>query len=315
MLRYEGVSLRRALRLSAGVVLMVTLAGTALPFASASSSTPRYRPTSASGDLQAYVNAFVAKNPGRNSGTYDVPSFGERAAMADAWRALVAGDLQAAANIAGPLGYSVVRYTDSATGRVARILVERNTAGGTWVHGWGLYAWSAAPGSPLLVEVAHPIADVDTEDIGVVAFRRAGARALFVAGAHRDANADGSADVAHRADTVFDAVHDASLASGLRVLQPHGFADSTLPNEAVVSRGDAPTPVTRGVEAALDSALFDACLYDGSTCSELGATTNVQGGSARAGGAEFVHVEVARRVRADATRRDHLATVVADSLR
>lgn len=294
---------------------MLTLGATALPFASASSSAPRYRPTSASGDLQAYVNAFVAKNPGRDSGKYDVPSFAERAAMADAWRAVVAGDLQAAANIAGPLGYSVVRYTDSATGRVARILVERNTAGGTWVHGWGLYAWSAASAAPVLVQVAHPVADVDTEDIGVVAFRRAGARALFVAGAHRDANADGSADVAHRADTVFDTVHDASLGSGIRVLQPHGFADSTLPNDAVVSRGDAPSQLTHSVEAALDAALFDACLYDGTACSELGATTNVQGASARAGGAEFVHVEVARRVRADVARRDHLAVVVADSLR
>lgn len=294
---------------------MLTLAGPALPLASAASSTPRYRPISAAGDLQAYVDVYVARNPGRDSGTYDVPSVAERAAIADAWRAMVAGDLQAAATIVGPLGYGVVRYTDSATGRVARMLAEQNTAGGTWVHGWGLYAWSAASGAPLLVQVAHPVADVDTEDIGVVAFRRADAQALFVAGAHRYANADGSADVAHRTDTVFDAVHDASLASGLRVLQPHGFADSTLPNDAVVSRGAAPSSLTQRVETALDSALFDACLYDGTACSELGATTNVQGASARESGAEFVHVEVARRVRADVARRDQMATVVADSLR
>ena len=49
----------------------------------------------------------------------------------------------------------------------------------------------------LLVEVTHPVHDVNTPQVGVQAFREGRAAALLVAGTHRYANRDGSSDVAH----------------------------------------------------------------------------------------------------------------------
>lgn len=274
----------------------------------------RYAIETSSGDLVSYVNDYVGRNPGRGSNSYEVPSSRARASMSDAWRAVINGDLQKAADLAGPLGYGVVRYTDVATNIQVVLLAERRTVDGVWDRGWGLFGWAPTNEAAMIVEVAHPVADVDTEDMGVVAFRAASARGLLVAGAHRYANVDGAADVAHRTDSVFHAVHDLTLTAAPDVLQPHGYADSTVEHDVVVSRGAAPSTVTIDVDTALDGIPLDSCLYDGAECAELAGTRNVQGASTRAGSGDFVHLEVARRVRNDASARDAVVVVAATTV-
>lgn len=272
---------------------------------------------SASGDLSARVNSFVAGIPGKGSGAYDVPTSSERATMASAFDAIEAGNLSRAASLVDPLKYDVVQYKDTVTSRTSVMLAERRNANGSWPHAWGLYVFSPKATSDTSVEVAHPVADWNTEDVGVETFRKANAEDLFVAGAHRYSNSDGSADVAHASASVFEGIHKAAVESETKVLQPHGFSQADHPDygEAVVSAGTAPTQLAQDVHSALRGAGFDARLYDGVSYSALGATTNVQGKSARAIGADFLHVETIKPIRDDPARRSLLTTTLAGKLR
>src|SRR5262249_4382456 len=156
---------------------------------------------------------FVERIPGRGSGDYDRPSAEQQAGMAAAFHAIEQGNITEAATLAAPFDYSVVRYTDSVTNRRLILLAERQNPDGSWPHAWGLYIHAVESPSPMTVEVAHPHADVDTELVGVDIFRAARSANLFVSGADRDAQADGSADVAHSTHSVFEAIHEAVLAS------------------------------------------------------------------------------------------------------
>mgnify|MGYP001559500954 CR=1 FL=1 len=304
-------TLRRRGALLAIAMVAVVGAGIARPGASGAES---YRPVTGSGDLQAYVNAYVAKNPGRDSGAYRLPSSTEQNTMRAAWRLVVQGDLSGAAAASGPLGYQVLRYTDTSTNRVIVLLAERSTKDGKWARGWGLFGWATTARGELFVEVTHPVADIDTEDVGVIAFRRASGRALFVAGAHRQANRDGSADVAHRTDAIFHVLHTNSASASSTVFQPHGYADETTPEDAVISRGDLPDDLAARVASDLRAEAFTVCLYDGASCSSLAGTTNVQGIVTRRAGGRFLHAEIARRIRLDVARRDRLASVISSAV-
>lgn len=270
---------------------------------------------SSSGDFAAFVRAFEAAIPRRATEAYDIPTASERDGMGSAWSAVLAGDLSRAATIADRYGFDVVRYSDTGgpTPRLLTVLKERTRADGSFAHGWGMYAVAVESPLSVVVEVTHPVFDVNTAAMGVATFRRSSG-AFFMAGAHRYANADGSADVAHRADSVFETMHRRTVRAGVRIYQPHGFDaadfDSTY-GEAVVSRGDRPSDLTTAVAAGLSTDGFAVCLYDGaSRCRQLAATTNVQGNSARSVGADFVHVEVARSVRDDVARRGVLDAAV-----
>jgi hypothetical protein len=305
--------MRRTTILAAAVVAVLMLGLGAQPQEALSATTVK----TASGDLAARVNSFVAAIPGKGTGVYDVPTSSERATMASAFDAIESGNLSRAASLVNSLKYDVVQYKDTVTGRTTVMLAERRNADGSWPHAWGLYVFSPNAVSDTSVEVAHPIADWNTEDVGVETFRKANAEDLFVAGAHRYANSDGSADVAHASASVFEEIHKAAVESETKVFQPHGFSQADHPDygEAVVSAGTAPTQLAQDVHGALRGAGFDARLYDGVNYSALGATTNVQGKSARVLGADFLHVETIKPIRDDTTRRALLTTTLAERLR
>jgi len=272
----------------------------------------------ASGDLAAHIDSFVSLIPKSASEGYDTPTNSEKRAMARAYNAIEAGKLSRAASIVDHLKYGVVRYTDTITSRKLILLSERQNQDGSWPHAWGMYVFSPKATSYATVEVAHPVADRNTEDVGVETFREANAEDLFIAGAHRYANSNGSADVAHAQTSVFEGIHEAAIESPTNVFQPHGFSQTEHPNcsEAVVSAGTAPpTQLAQEVHSALQNAGFDARLYDGIVCSQLGATTNVQGKSTRAIGANFLHVETIGSIRDNADRRSLLSGTIAGKIR
>ncbi len=271
----------------------------------------------ASGGLQTYVDEFVAGIPGKDSNGYDLPTTTEVAAFTGAVDAVLGNDLQRAADALDSLHYDVVRYTDTVTGRESVLLRERKVDR-RYPHAWGLYVF-ARNASGLVVEVPHPVADMNTENIGVQSFRAADAAGLLVAGAHRYANPENEADMAHRTDSVFDAVHRRLLTTGGRVLQPHGFGEATreaVGHDVVVSDGTAtPPPIVIETAAALTGQGFLTCLYTGTVCWELAATKNVQGASTREFGAHFAHVESYTAIRTDSALRDRLAHTVAGVLK
>jgi len=266
---------------------------------------------SMSGELDRLIDAFVERLA--RDGAFREPRETEAARLARAFRAARAGRLKRAAALAAPLGYRVVRYLDVDSGRRLVLLVERRPVR----RGWGLYVHSPTSRSRLIVEVAHPASDIKSERIGSLIFRLGDAADLLVAGALRDAGEDDEADVAHSERSAFEAVHRVALTPGATVLQPHGFDEAERGEEygdVVVSSGGAPTQAVQSLARSFSARGFKTCLYEEGRCEGLGGTTNVQGRSARAAGASFVHLELARRLREGARLRGRISAIVSGCL-
>jgi hypothetical protein len=287
----------------------------------------------------ADVDADFVENPPSGQ-RYVFPTAAERAQFQCGFQLAAAGRLADAVRLLQPLRYDVRLLGDARTPVRKRyvLLAERKARDADGVerypHAWGLYVLAARTKFPVVaVEAPHPCrstarcnavgGDRRTHTMAVTTFERAGARYLFVAGTDRGATAVGcperpcSADVAHEAASMFEAVHEAALAPRLampaatRVVQPHGFVTERHPpscQEVVVSagleQGSAPgvetTPLARRLAAALSN--DESEVYGGKVllygrdvaprgrrdglvdCSPqddetggLGATTNVQG--------------------------------------
>jgi hypothetical protein len=305
---------RRRLKTTIAVAALVAFGGgTAAVLATRGEHAGRAAPP-ASGDLMARVLQLVRTMPRPGSDAYDVPTSAEATAMASAFGAVRDGNLDEAAGIAGALGYVVQPFSDTTTGRHLVLMAERRNPDGSWPHAWGLFVFSPGSRSRLVVDVAHPFDDIDTPQVGVETFRLADARGLLLAGASRYAADGGASDMAHATGTVFDAIHRSLLSPGVLVFEPHGFESTNHQDygEVVVSSGVfPPQPLARRAAGALSAAGFRVCLYDGSRCSALGATTNVQGASTREAGGQFLHVEMAPRIRSAERLRHRVAEAIA----
>lgn len=246
------------------------------------------------------VSDYLAGIPRAGSGGYTTPSPQEVEAVAAAWKKIASGDTRTAARLIEPFGYSL-----EARGRTAII----EGPGGLFVHRSGA--------ADLVIEAPHPLADWATEEVAADLFSQTSAAVLLVAGAHRSAGAGDSADVAHREDTVFHALHMAASESRVTV-QVHGFADTTAPGfDVVLSNGGPPSALTALVNAAMQKS-FESCLWTPATtgaCAALSARSNAQARHARRTNREFIHVELSRSVReAPGARREAIA-LLASALR
>lgn len=265
--------------------------------------------------LHEIVTNHVASSARKTSEAYAAPTDAELQLMGTAVRHTEADRLEEAASLLASLDYEVVRLTTPA-GRHYVVLRESLRADGTPARHWGLYIVDLDPRTDLLVEVVHPIHDIDSHRVGLELFEAAGGRALLVAGAHRRANADGSADVARVPASVLETAHGALLRPGGVVVQPHGFDNERHRDvgHLVVSGGiSTPPPFVTSLATSLGS-IAEVCLYDGEACRDLAGTENVQGRSARAAGATFVHVEFDRALRSDAARREPVVRQMAQHL-
>jgi hypothetical protein len=264
------------------------------------------------GDLGRFVDRFVAALSERR--VYTSPTARQAALLSETYRAMRAGKLQRAESLARPLGYRVFRYLDTATHRRLTMLIETRKPR----RGWGLYVHSPRSRSRLIVEVAHPHADLETEKVGVGVFRRANAADLFVAGSHRYAAEDGSSDAAHNPSGPFEVVHRGALTPAAVVLQPHGFDEgerNAQYGQIIVSSGKAPSNLAASLAEKLRARGFPTCVYSPGHCEGLGATTNVEGRSTRAVGARFIHVELALPLRERDDLRTRVVSTVANTLR
>lgn len=252
-------------------------------------------------DIAELVERFTAPIRAGEARGYRLPSESDMEDMRRGVAALVSGvDVGGDASLA-LAGYVVRRVTEKTTGRQLALLVDVRSHGAR-----GLYVLAVGRRPWLVVEVPHPVSDMDTDHLGSTIFRDAGASGLFVAGALRSAD-DGKADVAHEPMSIFEAVQDGLIAAATPpplIVQVHGFADDSLDGvDAVVSTGSAQSSapaVAAGHEMA--AAGFATCLAWTSKCGALEGFTNVQSQTARAAGADFIHVELGHAVRADGHR-------------
>lgn len=289
-----------------------------------------------SGDFVGHIQALRDLTFNKDTGLYVIPSMAERDNLALAAATLMSGDIATAETQAAAVNYEVVQYTDSVSTNVYHGLREVNN---TPTRGWGSYFVNLNATHEVLVEAPHPRFDTNSWDVAAQAFRDSDARGFLMAGAHRNANGVGTADVAHLANSIFQEVHKAWVggAAERATYSIHGFdldKHGTFPanTDAVLSSGDGmvSTFVT-ALDDQLDAAGFLSYAYNtldvndpanvavneavvGSTFSSLGGTTNVQGVYSRSLGGDFVHVELEQSIRFDETNRIIAAGAIASAI-
>ncbi|MBW1596991.1 hypothetical protein HPT28_08025 [Streptomyces sp. JJ38] len=252
-------------------------------------------------DLRDRVADLTA---GFHDGTgYHRPSREHRETVAAGVGLVIDGDVDGAARRLAEVDFVVRTFTDSATGR--RTAEIADAAGGAERRrGWGRVYLDLSTRAHWSVQIPHPVADLDTELLGVDVLRARPGGVLILAGAHRRAGEDGVADVAHQRTSVFHAVHEELVRRDLPGVQMHGFADDSVPGEDVVvstGRGDAAQPSARGLADRLDADGFAVCRGWARRC-VLEGRGNVQGRASAERGVPFLHVELSRTVREDADR-------------
>jgi hypothetical protein len=283
--------------------------------------------------VQSHVAQLRSQILQRDSQEYLAPTVGQRSdfrRLADGLRdAQSTAELESLLPEATELGYDVVVLSNQGGtyyGLQEAALVSAR-------KGWGSFFLRQDATNNALVEVAHPLADINTTGISAHVFAESQARGFLLAGAHRNANGVGTADVAHLDETIFHEAHQsfAADASDLSVWQVHGFnidLHSQLPRDtdAILSSGiGSVTELVLGLDRNIDALEGDWKSYSfntledddllnvatnedlsGSLFSALGGTTNVQRQHTTSIGGEFVHIELEQSFRIDggeSTRR------------
>jgi hypothetical protein len=233
---------------------------------------------------------------------YVDPSPAERDVGATGLTRLAGGDLAGAGRLLEPLGFALERGTDAGSGKPFAVAVSETDR--TTRRRWGLYLVDLSAPPRLNVAVPHPRSDAGTEELGLRLWRAVPGSVLAMATVHRDA-AFGAADHARATGTLFHRLWTAVLGPyGLPQVQPHGFADTTAPEQVAVSTG---TGLLTSLAAAVADGIAATDLvttrgWDGTADVGLRATQNAQGIAATEAGWTWVHVEHNRSVRDDETR-------------
>ncbi|MER7708001.1 hypothetical protein ABTX81_34555 [Kitasatospora sp. NPDC097605] len=281
-------------------------AGPAAASAASAASAAAPRPVDLADRIDAYTAAVTV-------GGYTAPDPAQRRAVADGVRSAVDGRPDRAGRLLAAVGYRLTEFTEAVSGRRTAEIAD---ASGTDPRGWGRIYLDLSTPAGWSAQVPHPVSDSRTEALGAELFRAAPGGVLVLAGAHRRAGTDGSADVAHRDDTVFAAVVEALAARGLPGVQLHGFAEDSLPGtDAVVSSGAGTAGgIAERTADGLAAAGLAVCRAWRETCGRLEGTTNVQGRFAAGLGVPWVHVELANPLRTDPARRARVVAALAGAV-
>jgi hypothetical protein len=265
----------------------------------------------------------------RDSNGYRAADATNRQAAARSVEAAARGDFTSARTRADQAGYDICRTSGSHGDLLIWRPVPPRQGRPVWVIRLG------DEGSPVVLEAPHAYFELDTLREGRVLFEALSARALLVSGTHRCANDLASScsgmsgvcsdegrqpyrnsDMAHRTDTLFQAVHRAITEQWSRttVISLHGFTDTGVSlSDGTTEPTTADSTVAR-MASALESEFSDAEItvcndYPGATREvRLCGSTNVQGRhlngstdacSARAedAGGRFIHMEQSRTIR------------------
>ncbi|MBI1337109.1 MAG: hypothetical protein GC164_09120 [Phycisphaera sp.] len=301
-----------------------------------------------SGSFVTYSNSIEALALASGSYDYDQPDPGELSAFhtlaSNLWTASSPTDLQVLVAPADALGYDVVNFTD---GQTTYFGLREQLTNNVQTKGWGSFFVRQGDSRLALVEVPHVIADGYTHDIGAKAFVQSEARGFIMAGAHRNANGSGTADVAHHTDSIFHEVHTAwsGAQSENTAWQVHGFdlanhQDFPVDCDAVLSNGTGGvSPEIVALDAAIQSldnqGTWVGYAYNtlnvndplnvtvngnvpGSTFGGpdgLAATTNVQKIYSVNLGGTFVHIELEQSFRLNgASNRQLAADAIASAI-
>lgn len=216
-----------------------------------------------SGDITDHIDSIISVMPGATpEGLYLQPGTSSRSLWRSIIQAIMLGDYHAADTLGDAIEYQVVEFTDTsaAPDKVYYILERETTSTSRY---WGTYVFNPDAARPTLaIQCPHPLHDLKTGNQGFHVFRRAGARAYFVAGIHRCNGATASpcdgtttacsetaqayrySDQAHVVLSTFQITTEELLAyiPELIVIQPHGYSQGAGDPDIIMSNGTRFTP-------------------------------------------------------------------------
>lgn len=278
------------------------------------------------GKLLNQVTRLENSLPKAGSGGFIIPTDAQKQVFGNIVADLRAGNLEQASVTATDSNYELLWYVDqNDNNSVDFVLREIDPS----KNGWGLFVFRADTTSNLIIEAPHPVFDEETPKVSVDLFRALKARAVLVAGAHRDANPGGTADASSNPQTIFEAVHEAELQQSINstgtgiILQIHGFASSKHPAypHIIISYEHGanmnPVDLIKGQQLAarlvksLNDKGIQAGLCDGSQWRDLCGSTNIQSSMMTQG--IFIHIELDETIRAkDKKFQEILLSVFSD---
>ncbi len=258
------------------------------------------------GSFRNQISLLETNMPRAESESYVPPTYEEQADFGELTSVIIENDLARAVELATKNTYQLNYYVDRGDNyAVSYLLREQRPI----QKGWGLYAFRLDSKSNVIVEAPHPLYDKKTPNIALDIYRALDARALLIAGAQRNANSDGSADVAHASESIFQSVHLAAsqtiqtAAGDVIILQIHGFHASKHEGypQVVFGLGEKPLPEEVALAQKITSALSERGISSGvctgveSNLMDLCAKTNIQGLTTKAG--TFIHIELDEKIR------------------
>ncbi len=263
-------------------------------------TTPATALETINGSFRNQISNLEDKMPRANSEGFVVPVNQEQADFAELAVSLVGANDPARANqLAVRNNYSLTYYVDRGDDDSVNYLLRENKP---IQKGWGLYAFRVDSTSNIIIEAPHPLYDRRTPSVALDIYRALDARALLIAGAHRNANSDGSADMAHTTESIFQSIHQAlsqemqARSGNVIILQIHGFHTSKHDGypQAVFGFGEKMEATEFALAKKLEDALFErginVGLCTGDVWQDLCGTTNAQASTMNGG--VFIHIEL-----------------------
>lgn len=258
------------------------------------------------GSFRNQISILENNMPRAKSEGYILPTYTEQTDFAELVSVILTEDLPGAVDLATKNNYTLNYYVDRGDNyAVSYLLREQRPI----QKGWGLYAFRLDSTSNIIIEAPHPLYDKRTPSVALDIYRALDARALLIAGAHRSADRDKLADVAHAPESIFQSVHVAlsqeiQNASGdVIILQIHGFHTSKHEGypQVVFGLGEKPLPkeiaIAQKIKEALSKQGISAGVCTGveSNLEDLCAKTNIQGSATNEGA--FIHIELDEKIR------------------
>ncbi len=311
-------------------------------------SLPAQAVTEASGNLETFLKDI--DYGAKESNSWVQPSAQQVADFTSLFHAFLSGDYETAHQLGSTLGYEVIHYQDSVSGKAFYLLFETNQLPSTAFIGGGTYVIQEQ-GVNAVLQAPHPQYDSYTGSQAIETFLKANTKFLMLAGTRRDNHTnkspctDGdyqSSDVSHQTQSLFQVVHqilsDADYDTVF--IQLHGFGSATLAtlqkqcassNSKLINLSEGINYATSPAENSLMQIMrntveaggqIKACVYGNDTQS-LGGTWNVQArhtngsadnclSNATVSSKRFVHLEQSYSVRKYS--RDTMADYIASSL-
>lgn len=193
------------------------------------------------------------------------------------WSAVELAELQTLATAAHVFGYRLLRYRHRPSGQEHLLLVEEEASERR--RYWGTYVFRVGESSHYTIAVSRPLFETNTFEYGVSLYEQSKASVLLLAGAHPQANRDGSADVSAAANpaSIFTLIHQIVLretadmpwltisvrAYGLQPGKPTPNADVLLAWDSGIRQQAALSPLGRGLWEILQDSNLRLRFVDG----------------------------------------------------